>query len=199
MGYARVAGGLEPCRVCNSAPVQDDVQMLLHLEEEYVLRVENLDKLDVLDVETVYQAAIGIGSCTLWTPCCGRPTGRRICQTLWFTRHGGSSSTSTITVGPPLSLLGATRSWAIACRISSRTASGCSYRSSKGHTRCRRSCAVPTTSTLPAPTTNCVWPAIRTAPVTPVPQGRPMLMLRESAVRSRTERFCYALGDNPAW
>merc|ERR1711974_469900 len=60
MGYARVAGGLEPCRVCHSAPVQDDVQMLIHLEEEYVLRVENLDKLDVLDVETVYQAAIDI-------------------------------------------------------------------------------------------------------------------------------------------
>merc|ERR1711879_973732 len=50
----------EPCRVCNSAPLHDDVQMLLHLEEEYVLRVENLDKFDVVDVETVYQAAIDI-------------------------------------------------------------------------------------------------------------------------------------------
>lgn len=34
--------------------------MLLHLEEEYALRVENLDKTDVPDVETVYQAAIDI-------------------------------------------------------------------------------------------------------------------------------------------
>merc|ERR1719433_1195572 len=58
--YASVAGGLEPCRVCSASPTQEDMNMLLHLEEEYVLRVENLDKTDVQDVETVYQAAIDI-------------------------------------------------------------------------------------------------------------------------------------------
>jgi hypothetical protein len=36
------------------------MKMLLHLEEEYVARVESLDKTDVVDVETVYQAAIEI-------------------------------------------------------------------------------------------------------------------------------------------
>jgi len=54
------ATGLEPCKVCNALPLQEDMQMLLRLEEEYVLRVENLDKTDVQDVETVYQAAIDI-------------------------------------------------------------------------------------------------------------------------------------------
>jgi len=58
--YASADNGLEPCRVCNAAPSQEDTQTLLHLEEEYVLRVENLDKTDVPDVETVYQAAIDI-------------------------------------------------------------------------------------------------------------------------------------------
>jgi len=58
--YASVAGVLEPCKVCSASPSQEDMQMLLHLEEEYVLRVENLDKTDVADVETVYQAAIDI-------------------------------------------------------------------------------------------------------------------------------------------
>jgi len=60
--YASVAviGGLEPCRVCSATPSQEDMQMLLQLEEEYVLRVDNLDKTDVADVETVYQAAIDI-------------------------------------------------------------------------------------------------------------------------------------------
>jgi len=58
--YASVTGGLEPCRVCSASASQEDSNMLLHLEEEYVLRVENLDKTDVPDVETVYQAAIDI-------------------------------------------------------------------------------------------------------------------------------------------
>lgn len=52
--------GLERCRVCSSAPSEQDTKTLLHLEEEYVTRVENLDKADVSDVETVYQAAIDI-------------------------------------------------------------------------------------------------------------------------------------------
>jgi len=58
--YASVTGVLEPCRVCSASPSKEDMQMLLHLEEEYVLRVESLDKTDVADVETVYQAAIDI-------------------------------------------------------------------------------------------------------------------------------------------
>jgi len=58
--YASVANALEPCMVCNALPSQEDMQMLLRLEEEYVSRVENLDKTDVADVETVYQAAIDI-------------------------------------------------------------------------------------------------------------------------------------------
>lgn len=58
--FAAVNGVLEPCKVCNASPSQEDAQMLLRLEEEYVLRVENLDKTDVADVETVYQAAIDI-------------------------------------------------------------------------------------------------------------------------------------------
>jgi len=57
---ATVEGTLHPCGVCCASPSQEDMQMLLHLEEEYVLRVENLDKKDVEDVETVYQAAIDI-------------------------------------------------------------------------------------------------------------------------------------------
>jgi|Transcript_66764 hypothetical protein len=51
---------LESCRVCASTPNAEDQKVLLHLEEEYVARVESLDKTDVVDVETVYQAAIDI-------------------------------------------------------------------------------------------------------------------------------------------
>mmetsp|Transcript_10743 Transcript_10743/g.27648 ORF Transcript_10743/g.27648 Transcript_10743/m.27648 type:complete len:535 (+) Transcript_10743:112-1716(+) len=51
---------IESCKVCQSSPSQEDQKVLLHLEEEYQTRVENLDKTDVLDVETVYQAAIDI-------------------------------------------------------------------------------------------------------------------------------------------
>jgi hypothetical protein len=58
--YASAAGALEPCHVCQSLPSQEDMQMLLHFEEEYVVRVENLDKTDVADVKTVYEAAIDI-------------------------------------------------------------------------------------------------------------------------------------------
>jgi len=58
--FASVSNSLEPCKVCNASPSQEDMQMLVRLEEEYVCRVENLDKTDVADVETVYQAAIDI-------------------------------------------------------------------------------------------------------------------------------------------
>lgn len=58
--YAVSNGTLDPCRVCSATPSQEDQQMLLHLEQEYVTRVEALDKTDVQDVETVYQAAIDI-------------------------------------------------------------------------------------------------------------------------------------------
>jgi len=60
LNFSVAKGGLEPCQVCNALPSQEDQQMLIHLEEEYVQRVENLDKTDVADVETVYQAAIDI-------------------------------------------------------------------------------------------------------------------------------------------
>lgn len=58
--YASAAGTLEPCHVCQSLPSQEDMQMLIHYEEEYVVRVENLDKTDIADVKTVYEAAIDI-------------------------------------------------------------------------------------------------------------------------------------------
>lgn len=57
---ASVPASLDSCNVCGARPSQEDMQMLLQLEEEYVLRVENLDKNDIPDVETVYQAAIDI-------------------------------------------------------------------------------------------------------------------------------------------
>jgi len=55
--YATATGTLEPCSVCNSCPSAEDTKMLLHFEEEYVVRVEGLDKTDLADVETVYEAA----------------------------------------------------------------------------------------------------------------------------------------------
>jgi len=57
---ATVTGGLEPCRVCCSSLSPEETKILLNLEEEYVVRVENLDKTDVADVETVWQHAIDI-------------------------------------------------------------------------------------------------------------------------------------------
>jgi len=60
LNFAAATNSLMPCGVCNALPSPEDSQMLIHLEEEYVLRVENLDKTDVADVETVYQAAIDI-------------------------------------------------------------------------------------------------------------------------------------------
>jgi len=52
--------GFEPCNVCGTTPSLEDVQMLIQMEDEYVLRVENLDKKDLPDVQIVYQAAIDI-------------------------------------------------------------------------------------------------------------------------------------------
>lgn len=49
---------LEPCKVCTASPSVEETTTLLQLEEEYVARVEGLDKTDVPDVESVYQAAI---------------------------------------------------------------------------------------------------------------------------------------------
>merc|ERR1712087_964638 len=36
----------------------DETKQLLHLEEEYVVRVDGLDKTDIPDVEAVYRAAL---------------------------------------------------------------------------------------------------------------------------------------------
>lgn len=58
--YASMTGTLQPCHVCCALPSPEDIQMLLQIEDDYVLRVENLDKTDVADVETVYLAAIDI-------------------------------------------------------------------------------------------------------------------------------------------
>ncbi|CAK9057718.1 SET domain-containing protein [Durusdinium trenchii] len=53
-------GGFETCKVCGSSPSSEDTQMLLNMEEEYVARVDSLDKKDLDDVQTVYQAALDI-------------------------------------------------------------------------------------------------------------------------------------------
>lgn len=58
--FATTTGSLEPCHVCGDKPCAQDIEMLMHYEDEYVARVENLDKNDVVDVETVYRAAIDI-------------------------------------------------------------------------------------------------------------------------------------------
>mmetsp|Transcript_28740 Transcript_28740/g.82222 ORF Transcript_28740/g.82222 Transcript_28740/m.82222 type:complete len:229 (-) Transcript_28740:24-710(-) len=95
------------------------------------------------------------GFCTSWTPCSGRPTGRKILQMQSSISDAASSSTSTTTAGQPSSSHGATRSWVTACRISSRTGSGSSYRSFSGPTRCSLSCAARTTNTPQVRTTSC--------------------------------------------
>lgn len=58
--YGNTAGGMEPCHVCTYKPPQEEVTKLLHFEEEYVLRVDNLDKNDVADVQIVYEAAMDL-------------------------------------------------------------------------------------------------------------------------------------------
>lgn len=58
--YATTNGCLEPCRMCNVTLPKEDVDTLIKLEQEYVARVETLDKTDVADVEIVYEAALDI-------------------------------------------------------------------------------------------------------------------------------------------
>jgi hypothetical protein len=59
--YPQVSTGtFVACGVCGSCPNPEDTKMLMQMEDEYVLRVENLDKKDIEDVQTVYQAAIDI-------------------------------------------------------------------------------------------------------------------------------------------
>lgn len=58
--YASNSGVLQPCHVCGASPSKQDTEQLLHFEEEYVSRVDSMDKTDVPDVEAVYQAALNI-------------------------------------------------------------------------------------------------------------------------------------------
>lgn len=58
--FADLAGKITSCQVCMSTPSQEDMKMLLHFEEEYVARVESMDKTDVADVQIVYEAALDI-------------------------------------------------------------------------------------------------------------------------------------------
>lgn len=58
--YPGVSGTLERCTVCKTQLAKDDTATLINLEQEYVNRVENLDKTDVADVEAVYAAAMDI-------------------------------------------------------------------------------------------------------------------------------------------
>lgn len=58
--FATAAATLEPCTVCYACLSPEDTKTLLHLEEEYVTRVDGLDKTDMPDVELVYHAAMEI-------------------------------------------------------------------------------------------------------------------------------------------
>jgi len=58
--FASGKGTLEPCHGCGARASQEDTEGLLRLEEEYQVRVENMDKNDVADVLTVFQAALDI-------------------------------------------------------------------------------------------------------------------------------------------
>lgn len=58
--YGTTEGTLEPCTVCGGSASEKDEKMLLHFEEEYVVRVDNLDKTDLPDVRQVYEAALEI-------------------------------------------------------------------------------------------------------------------------------------------
>ncbi|CAJ1446610.1 unnamed protein product, partial [Effrenium voratum] len=59
--YPKVpSGGFESCKVCGGNCTPEDTQMLLRMEEDYVARVETLDKKDLDDVQIVYQAALDI-------------------------------------------------------------------------------------------------------------------------------------------
>lgn len=56
--YPIVAGGFQPCSICASLPSKEDVEQLLRMEDEYIVRVDGMDKKDVADVELVFQAAM---------------------------------------------------------------------------------------------------------------------------------------------
>eukprot|EP00929_Paragymnodinium_shiwhaense_P114434 TRINITY_DN8282_c0_g1_i1.p1 TRINITY_DN8282_c0_g1~~TRINITY_DN8282_c0_g1_i1.p1 ORF type:complete len:532 (-),score=122.72 TRINITY_DN8282_c0_g1_i1:214-1809(-) len=58
--YPDDTGALIPCSVCGFTQTEEDQRMLTQLEDQYVTRVDALDKRDVADVETVYQAALDI-------------------------------------------------------------------------------------------------------------------------------------------
>jgi len=58
--YATKDDKLQPCHVCCASASDEDMKTLLHFEEEYVVRVDNLDKTDVEDVQSVYEAAMDI-------------------------------------------------------------------------------------------------------------------------------------------
>lgn len=55
--FATATARFQPCNTCGATPSEEETQMLLHYEEEYVVRVDNLDKTDVPDVQAVYDAA----------------------------------------------------------------------------------------------------------------------------------------------
>merc|ERR1711879_162118 len=57
---ATATPSLEPCTVCFATLSKEETETLLNLEEEYVVRVDGLDKTDVPDVEVVNQAALEI-------------------------------------------------------------------------------------------------------------------------------------------
>lgn len=46
-----------PCNSCGIMTSAEETRILLHHEEEYVVRVDNLDKTDLVDVRAVYDAA----------------------------------------------------------------------------------------------------------------------------------------------
>mmetsp|Transcript_52977 Transcript_52977/g.124097 ORF Transcript_52977/g.124097 Transcript_52977/m.124097 type:complete len:514 (+) Transcript_52977:102-1643(+) len=54
---------LSPCSVCGSSMSSEDTKLLLDLEQEYVVRVDKLDKTDLADVRVVFQAALDMFEC----------------------------------------------------------------------------------------------------------------------------------------
>mmetsp|Transcript_62480 Transcript_62480/g.116102 ORF Transcript_62480/g.116102 Transcript_62480/m.116102 type:complete len:514 (-) Transcript_62480:75-1616(-) len=54
---------LSSCSVCTTTPTPEEAKLLLDLEQEYVLRVEKLEKTDLADVGCVFQAALDVFEC----------------------------------------------------------------------------------------------------------------------------------------